>query len=72
MANEKVRKKPIDAEWRAHVDELLDSALQETFPASDPVSIEIDLFSINSSTRYRDASQEAADEEENHETEARL
>lgn len=72
MANEKVRKKSIDAEWRAHVDELLDSALQETFPASDPVSIEIDLFSINSSARYRDASQEAADEEENHETEARL
>lgn len=72
MTNEKARKKAIDAEWRAHVDECLDAALEETFPASDPVSIEIDLFSINSFARYRDASQEAADEEESHETETRL
>ncbi len=27
---------------RAHVDELLDEALNETFPASDPVAINIE------------------------------
>ena len=26
---------------RKHMDELLDEALQETFPASDPVSIDV-------------------------------
>jgi len=26
------------AEWRAHIDQLLDDALANTFPASDPVS----------------------------------
>lgn len=61
MIDGKARKRAIDAERRAHVDELLDEALQETFPASDPVSIEIDLLLINSLTRYRGTSQEAAD-----------
>ena len=72
MTSGKARKKPNDAEWRAHVDERLDAALQETFPASDPVSIEIDLFSIRSSTRYRATSQKSATQEKSHETETRL
>jgi hypothetical protein len=61
MTDGKVRKRAIDAERGAHVDELLDEALQETFPASDPVSIETDLLLIDSITRHRVSSQEAVD-----------
>ena len=37
-------KKPHDSfsKGRAHIDELLDEALTETFPASDPVAINIE------------------------------
>ena len=68
MTNRKA-KKTINTEWQAHVDELLDEALQETFPASDPVSIETDFLLINSFEHYRAASQESTDEEKGHEAE---
>ena len=28
--------------WKTHVDDLLDDALKETFPASDPVAIAVE------------------------------
>lgn len=61
MANRKARERTIDAEPRAHVDELLDEAPRETFPASDPVSIKIDFMFIDSITSHGVTSQEAAD-----------
>jgi hypothetical protein len=36
-----------------HLDELLDEALQETFPASDPIAIAVEVDSLEPDTRPR-------------------
>jgi hypothetical protein len=33
---------------RAHLDELLDQALEETFPASDPIAVAVELETMES------------------------
>jgi hypothetical protein len=38
-----------------HLDKMLDEALGETFPASDPVAITIETPSINTTTTHRPA-----------------
>lgn len=39
----------------AHIDELLDEALEETFPASDPIAINIEIKSPGTQQRqHRD------------------
>ena len=36
---------------RAHLDELLDEALEETFPASDPIALAVELETVESEVR---------------------
>ena len=36
---------------RAHLDELLDEALEETFPASDPIALAVELETIESESQ---------------------
>jgi hypothetical protein len=42
IALEKGRRRHLSAAEAAHLDKLLDDALRETFPASDPIAITID------------------------------
>ena len=43
LAQKKPQKRPAAA--TAHLDELLDEALKATFPASDPIAIDVELAS---------------------------
>jgi len=43
LAQKKTQKRPAAA--TAHLDELLDEALKATFPASDPIAIDVELES---------------------------
>ena len=43
LARKKAQKRP--AATTAHLDELLDEALKATFPASDPIAIDVELES---------------------------
>ena len=36
---------------RAHLDELLDQALEETFPASDPIAVAVELQTMESESQ---------------------
>ena len=45
IALEKGRRRRLSAPEAAHLDKLLDDALRETFPASDPIAITIDKSS---------------------------
>jgi hypothetical protein len=36
---------------RAHLDELLDQALEETFPASDPIAVAVELEKMESESQ---------------------
>ena len=36
---------------RAHLDELLDEALEETFPASDPIALAVELETVESESQ---------------------
>jgi hypothetical protein len=47
--------KPLRAAM-AHLDELLDEALKETFPASDPVAINVEIEPHEHETATRDGS----------------
>ena len=38
---------------RAHLDELLDQALEETFPASDPIAVAVELQTMESESQGR-------------------
>ena len=38
---------------RAHLDELLDQALEETFPASDPIAVAVELQPMESESQGR-------------------
>jgi hypothetical protein len=44
MPTKKRTHKPLPA-TKAHLNELLDEALEETFPASDPIAIAVELES---------------------------
>ena len=44
----------------AHLDELLDQALKDTFPASDPVAINVELEPPDMSTNQRERLELAA------------
>jgi hypothetical protein len=46
-----IEKRREGADRMAHMDKLLDEALEETFPASDAVSIAVDYKPKNSSPR---------------------
>jgi hypothetical protein len=46
---EKSRKSVLPA--TTHINELLDEALEETFPASDPIAINIDIKSAGTEQR---------------------
>lgn len=41
MTHQKDNAEQGQAPWREHVDALLDEALSDTFPASDPVAIDV-------------------------------
>jgi hypothetical protein len=46
---------------RAHLDELLDQALEETFPASDPIAVAVELQTIESESQgHRKGSERGA------------
>ncbi len=45
MLAQKRSRKPLRAAM-THLNELLDEALEETFPASDPVAIDVELRSL--------------------------
>jgi hypothetical protein len=49
MLNTKRPRKPLPARM-AHLNELLDEALEETFPASDPIAIAVELESSEPET----------------------
>jgi hypothetical protein len=49
MLNTKRPRKPLPAA-KAHLNELLDEALEETFPASDPIAIAVELESSEPET----------------------
>lgn len=38
--NVQKRRVPVNSAGRAHLDELLDEALEQSFPASDPVAVD--------------------------------
>jgi hypothetical protein len=40
-----------DRSTNAHLDALLDEALQETFPASDPIAVAVEVDSLGPDTR---------------------
>ncbi len=42
-----------DRAAKAHLDALLDEALQETFPASDAIAVAADMNSLGADTRPR-------------------
>ena len=50
MSTTKLLHKP-DRATMAHLDALLDEALQETFPASDPIAIAVKVESLESEAR---------------------
>lgn len=52
MSATKLLQQP-DRATKAHLDTLLDEALQETFPASDPIAIAVEVDSLGSDTRSR-------------------
>lgn len=50
MSVTKLLHKP-DRAAKAHLDVLLDEALRETFPASDPIAIAVEVESLESDAR---------------------